>query len=118
MCIVNFIGRGYDEVFVKNMFRIVDRLQNSNHEKMIKIVNGCDIICRFCRKLDKNLCNQDFVCRLDSNWLHTLNFKVDDYISNNQLRNQIKLKVNSNVFKKNCKNCEWFNLCFKLMKFS
>ena len=110
MCIQSYVGKGYDEDFVKVMDKITYELRN-NKEYLINIVFSTDDICVACpNMLDINLCKtNEKVNNIDSKVIKYFNLEEKEYIYKdivNYIENNITLEIMDDI----CKECEWYNI--------
>ena len=110
MCIQSYVGKGYDEDFVKIMDKITYELRN-NKECLINIVFSTDDICVACpNMLDINLCKtNEKVNNIDSKVIKYFNLEEKEYIYKdivNYIKNNITLEIMDDI----CKECEWYNI--------
>lgn len=110
MCIQSYVGKGYDEDFVKVMDKITYELKN-NKEYLINIVFSTDDICVACpNMLDINLCKtNEKVNNIDSKVIKYFNLEEKEYIYKdivNYIKNNITLEIMDDI----CKECEWYNI--------
>ena len=110
MCIHSYVGKGYDEDFVKVMDKITYELRN-NKEYLINIVFSTDDICVACpNMLDINLCKtNEKVNNIDSKVIKYFNLEEKEYIYKdivNYIKNNITLEIMDDI----CKECEWYNI--------
>ena len=110
MCIQSYVGKGYDEDFVKVMDKITYELRN-NKEYLINIVFSTDDICLACpNMLDINLCKtNEKVNNIDSKVIKYFNLEEKEYIYKdivNYIKNNITLEIMDDI----CKECEWYNI--------
>ena len=110
MCIKSYVGKGYDEDFVKVMDKITYELRN-NKEYLINIVFSTDDICVACpNMLDINLCKtNEKVNNIDSKVIKYFNLEEKEYIYKdivNYIKNNITLEIMDDI----CKECEWYNI--------
>ena len=110
MCIQSYVGKGYDEDFVKVMDKITYELRN-NKEYLINIVFSTDDICVACpNMLDINLCKtNEKVNNIDSKVIKYFNLEEKEYIYKdivNYIKNNITLEIMDDI----CKECEWYNI--------
>ena len=110
MCIQSYVGKGYDEDFVKVMDKITYELRN-NKEYLINIVFSTDDICISCpNMIDINLCKtNEKVNNIDSKVIKYFNLEEKEYIYKdivNYIKNNITLEIMDDI----CKECEWYNI--------
>lgn len=110
MCTQSYVGKGYDEDFVKVMDKITYELRN-NKEYLINIVFSTDDICVACpNMLDINLCKtNEKVNNIDSKVIKYFNLEEKEYIYKdivNYIKNNITLEIMDDI----CKECEWYNI--------
>lgn len=110
ICIQSYVGKGYDEDFVKVMDKITYELRN-NKEYLINIVFSTDDICVACpNMLDINLCKtNEKVNNIDSKVIKYFNLEEKEYIYKdivNYIKNNITLEIMDDI----CKECEWYNI--------
>lgn len=117
LCIQQFKGYGYSDIFVENMFNILDRI---NTEEII-IKEDFDHICKKCPNLINNVCISDSeIHLLDSKVLNLLNIQTNKPIYFNDLKLYLSENLTEEIFYKICNCCSWYKkgFCnFKNFKF-
>lgn len=100
LCLLNFVGKGYDEKFVDNLQKIKNRID------FIQWVSECDDICQECpHKLDSH-------CEFDNP--DVLDQRVKKYFMNPSHSDLIYL--NQYKYKEICEGCEWYDFCEEIRK--
>ena len=110
MCIQSYVGKGYDEDFVKVMDKITYELRN-NKEYLINIVFSTDDICVACpNMLDINLCKtNEKVNNIDTKVIKYFNLKEKEY-KYKDIVDYIKNNITPEIMDDICKECEWYNI--------
>ena len=114
----SFIGKGYSKEFVQNFSSIINYIKSNPTQNCISLVNYCDDICKYCpNKLSNNQCkNETFIKYLDNSYKTICNIDYNIKYSLNEIDTVIKNNLTINKFKTVCCNCQWFGICFKLIK--
>jgi hypothetical protein len=116
ICLVHFQGKGYDEIFVSEVEKIVSVLRVNQDEKLVHIVNGCDDVCKFCCNRIENLCSQEcWISELDDKFSAKLHLNKCKALSFNDMQlmaNELTIEDLMNI----CSGCEWIQFCLSLHK--
>ena len=118
VCMQSFIGKGYSEKFVQNFHNIIQFLRANPLCKCITLVNHCDDLCKYCpNRLNSNNCkNEQFIHYLDTSYQNILQINYEIKYSLNEINNILKGNLNIKTFNTICNNCQWFDICNKLIK--
>ncbi|MCH5279746.1 MAG: DUF1284 domain-containing protein [Christensenellaceae bacterium] len=117
MCMLNYVGKGYDDAFSKNMTRIIESL---NNRACLSLVSEADSLCLACPNraeiTEDNPVGCRFsekVARYDENLLKTLEISTNESITYGELTRLVfeKVFVNKAKFTSVCGDCEWHYLC-------
>lgn len=125
LCILTHVGKGYSDVFTKNMGEVLNLL--NRREVDIVLDYGPDVICapRLCDKNDTTChCLESHITDRDNEAL--ADFKNFPEFSMFKIGNHFKLtkdliKNLRDVYKTDeirtaCKGCEWYDLCTDLSR--
>lgn len=113
LCIQFFIGKGYNEKFNKNMYRVKNFLGTN---PQIEITAGADMLCSCCPNLRANNCKScETVDTYDNAVCRECGFSYGDIITANDFLNTALEKIiipgkMSDI----CGDCQWAGLCSKL----
>ena len=105
LCLKQFKGYGYSDDFVKNMFNILDKIENE--EIVIKV--DFDDICIKCPNLVNNRCISDSdIDLLDNKVLQLLNIELNKPMYFNYIYSHISKYLKEDTFSKICSSCSWY----------
>lgn len=100
LCLLNFVGKGYNERFVENLKDI------KNRNDSIEWVSECDDICELCPHQIEHQCEFENPNEMDQ--------RVKQYFINPS-RNDL-INLNQNKYKEICEGCEWYYFCEGIRK--
>lgn len=106
-CLRSYIGRGYDESFVKNADAIADML-NSDPQTSVRITLSRDSLCGSCPNMNAVCRDEQKAARYDREWLFELGIEERAY-PYEELRRAALLK--KDAVSRICNDCEWYELC-------
>ena len=112
LCIQNYIGKGYSDEFVKNMDIVVDSLKEDKSQ-IIRLIEGNDHICNHCpNNIGYDKCeSNEKVVNMDEKVLKYLEIEAGEY-KYDYLLALLGEKLNNEVKKDICGDCEWNGLCY------
>ncbi len=111
LCAINFQGKGYTELFVRNMNSIIARLDAGEE---LEIVDGPDEICACLKGSAFWHCENASVAQRDLDALEALALSKGERILFTKARRlSLQSRFQSGEFKRVCDRCEWVNLCYK-----
>ncbi|WP_250278134.1 DUF1284 domain-containing protein [[Clostridium] colinum] len=109
LCIQQFKGYGYNDIFVENMFNILNMLDKDK----IVIKEDFDDICKKCPNLVNNICISDNeINLLDSKVIQLLNIEINKPIYFNDLKLYLKENLTEEIFYNICSCCSWYKKSF------
>lgn len=111
LCIHGFRGQGYSPLFVANMARLVDRLENSP-EASIQVVDGADDVCSACPHMEQGRCNRpdQHVDELDQRVRAKLGFEEGYTASWSSILDIIRDRIDPFRLEVVCGGCRWLDL--------
>jgi hypothetical protein len=114
LCILGFRGLGYDEEFVSNMTKLVEKL-HADSTLPITLVVGGDAICAACPHSKGGKClkradSEAEVTILDSKVLKRLGFEVGVQIPAGEAWERVRERLTSEDLTEICVDCEWLGL--------
>lgn len=111
ICIQNFIGKGYNEEFIKNMQAVIDKLE-SDKSSMIHLVSCSDDLCMHCPHNNGGCDSAEKVRTLDELCLRICGLSSGTYIRWSAFRDAVKKRIlAADAFHNVCGKCEWYSLC-------
>ncbi|QSZ28238.1 DUF1284 domain-containing protein [Aceticella autotrophica] len=117
LCMLGFIGLGYNEKFILNMDKIIKKL-NNKHNMWIKLVDNVDNICAACPNNINEECKIDSfpgsVKERDRAVLKVLGIEVGEVVRYRDIVNKISERMTEEKMMNICKDCEWFGLGYCL----
>jgi hypothetical protein len=107
LCIRNFKGKGYSPEFVRNYYKVLERLS----KEKIKIVNSVDTICGKCPH-NEGICvkKEDSEIKIrqsDDRLIKAANIDLDKEYLYEDLKEMVK-HIKAKDF---CGDCEWKGMC-------
>ncbi len=113
VCLNFFSGEGYDEVFVKNLKDVLQKVENED----IEVCDGADDICGKCPYLKDNKCQYDEsadeeIREMDEMALSLLKIKQDARIKWHDVREKIP-EIFPQWYANYCYDCDWVEVCKK-----
>ncbi len=110
LCLQFFEGKGYDEQFVENVKKILQRM---NKGERVKLVEGKDDICNSCPNWNNGKCMLDEkIEEKDKKVLKIFGFTVGEELLWNRVVQKFS-SLSKKDFLNICKGCLWKNICFK-----
>jgi uncharacterized protein len=111
LCLRMFIGKGYDERFVDNMYFIQDRMEEKG--VIISLASRCDDICSACPHAIVDVCEFDAsVKKKDAAVLTFLDIPDGIRIGSRELRVMLEERLaDLTDIGKVCGDCDWSSLC-------
>lgn len=112
LCTQAYIGKGYNNEFIKNMDAILEKIKTNN----IELIFLEDDICEKCPNKINNKCiSKDKVLDIDKKVIQYFNLEEKEY-NYKSLTKEIKDKINEDILEDICGKCEWYNhgICKKL----
>lgn len=116
LCTQAYVGKGYNEEFVKNMDEKVSLLRNNN-EQEIMIITDLDSLCSYCPENKGGLCSsQEKVNAMDEKVIRYFNLNKKTYFYKDVV-SKIRSEITNEIFNDICQSCEWysFGMCKKLI---
>lgn len=115
LCTQFFVGNGYNEEFIENMYRILSLLNNEN--PVVEIVEHCDDICAYCSKNKDGMCeNEDNVCDIDSKCMNSFNLNLGDKKSWSDIKSTVLDSIEKYGMPNVCNECSWYKICEGIYK--
>ncbi len=114
LCMRSFQGKGYSREFVKNFYKVIDKLKRN---PSITVVNRPDVICEKCPH-NKNGCvkkgpkSELRVRKKDNEFIKALSLTLNKTMKANRIK-EITEKITKEGIKKLCRNCQWLDYCVK-----
>ncbi|MBI4826049.1 MAG: DUF1284 domain-containing protein [Nitrospirae bacterium] len=113
ICLHFFDGEGYDEAFINNLRKILERAKDEE----ITISSGADDICVLCPYLKESRClytesSDEDVRNMDTEALALLCLSKEDKVKWDEIRNKVK-RIFPNWYSSRCKECDWKDACEK-----
>lgn len=111
ICLNFFQGKGYDEIFIKNLEKCLNEIQ----KKEIKIIKGPDDVCKSCPHLKKNRCKykkgiDKNIRKQDEMALRLLAIKEGDLIKWEDVKQKLP-EIFLKWYENYCYNCHWLEVC-------
>ncbi|WHE07448.1 DUF1284 domain-containing protein [Thermoanaerobacterium thermosaccharolyticum] len=110
LCMLGFKGLGYDEEFIKNMDKIVEKLKN-DEDVLIKLVDSVDNICEKCPNNFSGMCknehHKDSIKEMDDAVLKVIQIRPGTYMKYKDVKAKMKISIKKDVFDLVCSNCDW-----------
>lgn len=105
LCTQAYVGKGYNEEFVKNMDEKVSLLRNNN-EQEIMIIKDLDSLCSHCPENKGRLCSsQEKVNTMDEKVIKYFNLNKKTYFYKDVV-SKIKSEITNEIFDDICQSCE------------
>lgn len=118
ICMQAYMGKGYSREFEENMSFVVESLEK-NKKQIIKVIERNDDICSKCPNSISGIkcISNDKVLSIDNKVLKELDLEPGEY-TYISLLDRVKEKMNKNVFKNICSECDWYELeiCSNIFK--
>ncbi|MBU4310449.1 DUF1284 domain-containing protein [bacterium] len=115
LCILGFRGLGYDEKFIKEMKRIIQKIKE-NSDLKIKLIEECDNICAVCPFNIDGLCEneavggEERVGERDKQVAGRLDLKAGDILTAKEVMDLLKKKIKPDDLSVICKDCPWLKM--------
>lgn len=115
LCILGFLGLGYDEKFIKGMERVIRKIKE-NPDLKIKLMRGCDDICRACpfnidgRCQNEVVGSEERVRERDSQVAARLDIKAGDVLTIKEILDSVKEKIKPGDLPVICQDCPWLKM--------
>ncbi len=118
LCTQNFVGKGYDALFVANMQRVVAELA-SPEGLVIHLAAVCDDICSFCPNRVENRCKDEVsVFEKDRSAALFLDLAEDSTWPAAPLVHLVRERLKRlDDFDHLCGKCEWVGVCNERLAF-
>lgn len=112
LCIANFVGRGYDEAFTRNMRAVAEALRKDPQQE-VQLVQGRDILCGSCPHLREGVCRTaQKTERLDRRTLELCGLSGDERLLWEDLQALVKERIfGAGLFAEVCRGCAWYDFC-------
>lgn len=109
LCTQGYIGKGYNDSFVKNMDAITLQFRNEESTSF-ELVFSTDSLCEHCpNKFGRNLCkDNDKVNEIDQKVITYFNLKEQTYVYQDLIR-EINEKMTAEMMNDICGKCEWYH---------
>lgn len=116
LCLLHFEGKGYNDEFVNNMFRVLYSLENGVE---FSLIIGIDDICRCCphNELEKCGLDDDSIRARDEKVIGILELKEREMYTFKMVKEKIYSKITLEKFFDICDSCQWFYLCLSKNNF-
>jgi hypothetical protein len=113
ICLHFFNGEGYNEIFVKNLN---DVLQRMRHEE-IEVLSGADDVCKACPHLKDNECQynkeaDEEVREMDGVAKELLEIRSDQKVRWQEIKEKV-VRIFPKWFEAYCIECDWKDVCKK-----
>jgi len=119
ICILCFKGKGYNQEFTENLWRIYRALNKNASACQINIVQGVDDVCAKC-PVQKSACckHEEKVTKIDNAYSTALQLRTGDVLSIIEVRNKVRDFLTLDDFRKICRHCDWqeYGICEKRIK--
>ncbi|MBQ4465709.1 MAG: DUF1284 domain-containing protein [Oscillospiraceae bacterium] len=111
LCIRFFRGLGYSEEFTENMTRIIQRLESE--DPRIKLLPGCDVLCRKCPHDHGGLCKSaENVRKFDDQVLKLCEIRAGTWMKWSDFSALIRTQIlQAGRLQEVCGDCEWYPTC-------
>jgi hypothetical protein len=110
ICLHFFNGEGYDDIFVKNLEKVLEDVCEGGG----RIVEGADDVCRACPHLRGGRCSykkgEDEIRRLDELALSLLGLGVGDVVRWDSLESRLR-PIFQKWVQAACAKCDWRKVC-------
>ncbi len=112
MCIGQFMGKGYSEEFVANMYKVIEEL-DSKPDEGIRLVCSVDVICSSCPHNEEGNCRSgQKVAEYDSMALKLCGLSDNDIVTWREFKKLVKVHIlEQEKLNQVCHNCSWLSLC-------
>lgn len=116
LCTRFFVGKGYNEEFIRRMTEIIDFLEKDNPQ--IILTDKCDDICSCCPNRRGNICKDEYkVHNIDQKCLSELKLSAGDKITWTDIKSIVSKKIiECGKLHKICNKCQWYEICSELSK--
>ena len=112
VCLQSFIGKGYNDVFVANVFRILGYLKKYKDKKSIVVDNKVDVLCMYCPNNSGFKCNEELRIKiLDEKFSTILQSSEGEIFSMQEITKKIANNLSEKDFSEICGNCCWVTIC-------
>ena len=115
LCILGFRGLGYDKRFIQGMEGVIRKIKK-NPDLEIRLIEGCDDICRACPfNIDGHCENEvvggeERVRGRDRQVAERLDLKAKDVLIIKEILDSVKKKVKPSDLPVICKDCPWLKM--------
>ncbi len=111
ICLHFFNGEGYDESFIHNLKKVMDRADNES----VAISSGADDVCNHCVFLKKGRCessgtSEKAIKKMDIKALALLNQSVGDIVEWAEIKENVS-SIFPDWYFQYCTECEWKKAC-------
>jgi hypothetical protein len=113
VCLHFFHGEGYDETFIENLKKVINRAEQDS----VTISSGADDVCKKCIYLKKGRCessdNADkAIQKMDLKALALMGHSEGDKVKWDDIKNNVR-KIFPDWYFQYCTECEWKKACEK-----
>lgn len=115
LCILGFRGLGYDEKFIQEMERVVQRIKE-HPDLEIEVIKECDDICSACPFNVEGFCKneaiggEEKVKEKDRRIAEKLDFEIKNLVTIKEILNLIKEKIKPSDLSIICGDCPWLKM--------
>jgi uncharacterized protein len=104
LCTRSFRGRGYSDVFIDNMRKVINQLRKNAD---VELYSGMDCICSACPENNRGICSsQGKITMLDRETVKYLKLDKQNY-SYSGIEKIIAEQLSEDVYNTICGDCEW-----------
>lgn len=112
LCIHNFVGKGYSEAFIENMFAVTAHLKQCPEQK-IQLVVSEDVLCKRCPHHQNGCVSGQKVRQMDRMVLQQLKLAQETTLSWEEYTQKIKRDI-TRPTASICKSCQWSDTCVEI----
>lgn len=111
LCAGFFVGKGYNEEFVRNMSAILGLLKK--YDPIIRLTEECDIICSCCpNRTGKKCVTNEKVRRIDKNFLNFCGLEFGQVLRWSKLESAAEIiSDDPEKIRAVCGDCSWISIC-------
>ena len=119
LCVNFFHGLGYNEKFIENLKKIVEKLR-LNPKLEVEVVGECDDICAACPYMVDGLCkaeedSEEEVKRMDVLVAKRLGIRFGEKLEAEKVL-AVWEKFSPEDLKEICRTCDWVEECTKILR--
>lgn len=112
LCLLNFVGEGYNGEFTNNMSRTAALLK-AYPETQIEIAEGADDLCKNCPHRRGSRCESDHPLLFDQLVLKEIKLSPGEKLTWKEFSDRTR-ELAFNRLEEFCPGCQWLELCKKV----